>query len=158
MVLGSHKQSDTSRQLLNALYLLRSVTLEPGQVNYTTFELNPRLVTMIYSLLSIIIISPINLPFEVAPGRVLHWPLLPAVAVPQSEEAQTSHLAPSLQLCTRAGTPRIYLTPAWLQIFKQEINNYGQIFPLLCEGSFSRDRVLMLETITTFCQIASTSR
>ena len=72
MVLGSHKQSDTSRQLLNALYLLRSVTLEPGHVNYTTFELNPRLVTMIYSLLSIIIISPINLPFEVAPGRALH--------------------------------------------------------------------------------------
>ena len=103
MVLGSHKQSDTSRQLLNALYLLRSVTLEPGHVNYTTFELNPRLVTMIYSLLSIIIISPINLPFEVAPGR----PLLPAVAVPQSEEVHASHLAPSLQLCTRAGTPRI---------------------------------------------------
>ena len=132
MVLGSHKQSDTSRQLLNALYLLRSVTLEPGHVNYTTFQLNPRLVTMIYSLLSIIIISPINLPFEVAPGRALHWPLLPAVAVPQSEEAQTSNL----QLCTCAGTPRIYLTPAWLQIFKQEINNYGQIFPLLCEDHF----------------------
>ena len=107
MVLGSHNQSDTSRQLLNALYLLRSVTLEPGHVNYTTFELNPRLVTMIYSLLSIIIISPINLPFEVAPGRALHRPLLPAVAVPQSEEAQTPNLAPSLQLCTRAGTPRI---------------------------------------------------
>ena len=100
MVLGSHKQSDTSRQLLNALYLLRSVTLEPGHVNYTTFELNPRLVTMIYSLLSIIIISPINLPFEVAPGRALHWPLLPAVAVPESEEAQTSNLKPAaLHLC-----------------------------------------------------------